>query len=238
MSLAVIKLTTKDTKVITKDTKGLFIFMMFKLYDMEKDMIIRKAEDFAKENMKNYDPGHDWWHIKRVRHIAESINSSEGSADPFILDLSAILHDVADSKFSRTDDKYSEIEKFLSSIGSDELKLTVLNAIRNISFSNKNPSGDLKDPVFLILQDADRLDAIGAIGIARAFSYGSSVNNPIHLPPDENGYLAPSTIRHFYDKLLKLKDLMNTECGKKMAEERHNFLNSFLEQFYKEWDIQ
>jgi uncharacterized protein len=113
----------------------------------------------------------------------------------------------------------------------------ILNAIKNVSFSNKNPSGELRDPVLLVLQDADRLDAIGAVGIARAFSYGGFRNNPVYIPLDDTGKLPPSTISHFYDKLLKLKDLMNTSAGSKLAEERHRFLEIFLERFYGELEI-
>jgi uncharacterized protein len=104
----------------------------------------------------------------------------------------------------------------------------------NVSYSNKNPTVNLKDPVLMILQDADRIDAIGAIGIARAFNYGGFRNNPIYYPDYEQH--VPSTISHFYDKLLKLKDMMNTHTGRCMAEERHKFLQKFLEQFYKEWN--
>lgn len=204
---------------------------------MDRDYIISQAEILAKEKMKDYDPGHDWWHILRVRKIANIINDEEKTADPFLLDVSAILHDAADSKFSNSG-KYSDLDKFLQNKGVPcDTSLRIISAIKNISFSNKNPSGDLKDPLFLILQDADRLDAIGATGIARAFSYGSSIKNPIYVPPDKNGIIATSTIRHFYDKLLKLKDLMNTSTGKRLAEDRHEFLEKFLQQFYSEWKI-
>lgn len=204
---------------------------------MDKNEIIRKAEEFTREKMKKFDPGHDWWHIVRVRRIAEYINSLEKSADSFILDLAAILHDVADSKFSSSKDPYFEIEAFLNENVSEELKIKVLNAIKNISFSNRNPHGDLADPVFQILQDADRLDAIGAIGIARAFSYGSFKGNRIYEPSDEQGGKRGTTIFHFYEKLLKLKGLMNTGTGKVLAGERHEFLKVFLDHFFLEWDL-
>jgi uncharacterized protein len=109
--------------------------------------------------------------------------------------------------------------------------------IRNVSFSNKLPSGNQNDPLLLILQDADRLDAIGAIGIARAFNYGGYRNNPIYVPGDQKGMKNQSTIGHFYDKLLKLKVMMNTPTGSHIAEERHLYLEKFMEQFYKEWDF-
>jgi uncharacterized protein len=199
---------------------------------MDKVKIIRLAEDFAAMKMENYDSGHDVWHIERVRKLAKKINSAEKIADPFILDLACILHDTADSKFAGTqDNKYHDLEKFLKDSGLDKLKHEFIEVIDNVSFSNKNKGGNLKNPVLLVLQDADRLDAIGAVGIARAFNYGGFRNNPIYYPGEKN---KTSTINHFYEKLLKLKSLMNTETGKGLAGERHSFLLIFLEQFYKE----
>ncbi|HLP72831.1 MAG TPA: HD domain-containing protein [Bacteroidales bacterium] len=201
---------------------------------MNKKEIISKAEEFVKEKMKNYDPGHDWSHVERVRNLAGIINS-DLRADPFILDLAAILHDSADSKFPGGT-RYDEIVNFLESSGQSAITARLINVIRNISFSNKNPEGDLNDPVYLVLQDADRLDAIGAIGVARAFSYGSYRKNKLYEPGDEHGGKPGTTIHHFYDKLLKLTELMNTEEGRRLAEERHRFLEKFLQQFYKEWN--
>jgi uncharacterized protein len=116
-----------------------------------------------------------------------------------------------------------------------EIKDLVIQVIRNVSFSKKNPSGNLTDPVLLILQDADRLDAIGAIGVARAFNYGGFRNNVIYDPDIE--HRTPSTISHFYEKLLVLKYRMNTLTAKRLAVERHEFLEIFLKQFYKEWEF-
>lgn len=195
---------------------------------------ISKAEEFAKLKMKDYDGGHDWQHIMRVRALAKYINDEEKLTEPFLLDLTAILHDVADSKFNRQADRYAEIKVFLKESGLDDVREQIVEVIRNISFSNKHPRGNLEDPLLLVLQDADRLDAIGAVGVARAFSYGGFIKNPVYLPPGETGILPPSTIAHFYDKLLKLKDLMNTPTGKRMAEERHLFLEIFLRRFYSE----
>lgn len=207
---------------------------------MDKQKVIRNAEDFAKERMKNYDSGHDWWHIERVRKTAACINSEEHLADPFLLDLAAILHDAADFKFLKTEPEkaYASMTELLNENGLKAESKTLTEAIKNVSFSNKKRTGNLNDPVLLILQDADRLDAIGAMGVARAFNYGGFRNNAIYIPPDETGILAPSTIGHFYEKLLKLKDLMNTSTGKRMAEDRHAFLERFLYQFYSEWDPQ
>lgn len=199
---------------------------------MDKLKIIRLAEDFAAGKMESYDSGHDFWHIERVRKLARKINSAEKIADTFILDLACILHDTADSKFAATHgNKYDDLEKFLKNSGLDHLKNEIIEIIDNVSFSNNNKTGNLKNPVLRVLQDADRLDAIGAVGIARAFNYGGFRNNPIFDPSDKE---KPSTINHFYEKLLKLKSLMNTETGLKMAEERHLFLEEFLFQFYKE----
>ncbi len=205
---------------------------------MRTEDTVSLAEDFAREKMRGYDGGHDWWHVERVRNLARHINSREKMADPFILDMAAILHDTADSKFSLKDvkDRYREISGFLSANGMDDIREELLSIIKNVSFSNKNPSGDLTNPVLLILQDADKLDAIGAIGIARAFNYGGFRNNPIYIPGEPNGGQGRSTIGHFYDKLLKLKEMMNTETGRMIAEERHQVLLEFLDRFYDEWD--
>jgi uncharacterized protein len=195
------------------------------------------TENFVNDKMKEYDSGHDWWHVLRVRSLARYINSVERSANPFILDISAILHDVADSKFSTGDssERYRVVSDFLLENDMEDIKDEIIDVVSNVSFSNKNPSGNLKNPGLLILQDADKLDAIGAIGIARAFNYGGFRNNPIYIPGEKTEGNSKSTIGHFYDKLLKLKDMMNTETGLRIAIERHNILLNFLDQFYSEW---
>jgi uncharacterized protein len=204
---------------------------------MNSDEVIKRTEEFVKQILKGYDSGHDWWHIERVRRLAKFINEEELLADPFILDIAVLLHDSADSKFSGKDysEGYAHIEEFLTASGLDEIKDSIIEVIRNVSFSNRNPSGNLKDPVLLVLQDADRLDAIGAIGIARAFNYGGFRNNVIYDPEVE--HRTPSTISHFYEKLLVLKYRMNTLTAKRLAVERHEFLELFLKQFYKEWEL-
>lgn len=204
---------------------------------MDKEKILKEAEEFAYQKMEKYDSGHDLWHTERVRKLASFINTVEQIADPFILDLASILHDAADSKFNGGDHKrFAAMEDFLDNEGLQDLKQRITEVIANVSFSNKRPSGNLIDPVLLILQDADRLDAIGAIGIARAFNYGGFRNNPIYDPAGPSGN--PSTIGHFYEKLLKLKDLMNTLTGRRLAEERHLILERFLEQFFREWNLE
>jgi uncharacterized protein len=198
---------------------------------------IKAAEEFIKSRVEKYDSGHDWWHIDRVRRLAQHINAHEKSADPFALEIAALMHEYADSKFAgeESDKAHTDARGFLERNGMEEISDKVLNVMTNISFSKKNPSGDLSDPLFLIIQDADRLDAIGAIGVARAFNYGGYRNNPIWVPGDDKS--GKSTISHFYEKLLLLKDLMNTETGRRLAEERHTFLEVFLKQFYNEWNI-
>jgi len=204
---------------------------------MNRNDIISMTKEFVKQKMETYDSGHDWWHIERVRRIAKFINEQEALADPFTLDIAVLLHDSADSKFAGNDKGggYALIKEFMVKAGLNEIKDTVIEAIRNVSFSNKNPSGNLNDPVLLILQDADRLDAIGAIGIARAFNYGGFRNNVIYDPEVE--HRTPSTISHFYEKLLVLKYRMNTLTAKRLAAERHEFMEVFLRQFYKEWEF-
>ena len=204
---------------------------------MNRDEIIRLTEEFVKQNLKSYDSGHDWWHIERVRKLALFINKQEAIADPFTLEIAALLHDSVDSKFAGDDFEqgYVIIGEFLDETGLTKIKEQVIGVIRNVSFSNKNPSGNLTDPVLLIIQDADRLDAIGAIGVARAFNYGGFRNNVIYDPEVE--HRTPSTISHFYEKLLVLKYRMNTLTAKRLAAERHDFLETFLKQFYKEWEF-
>jgi uncharacterized protein len=206
---------------------------------MNRDQALKMTEDYVRQNMTGYDSGHDWWHIERVRKLSLYINSNENIADPYVLEIVALLHDTVDSKFagSNTANGYKLMGEFLERIGLAEIKIEVIAVLKNISFSNRNPTGNLSDPILLIVQDADRLDAIGAIGIARAFNYGGFKNNPIYVPDDQSDIKVPSTINHFYDKLLRLKDMMNTTTGRRIAEERHLFLKVFLEQFYKEWEF-
>jgi uncharacterized protein len=203
---------------------------------MNGEELIKITEEFVKENLKGYDSGHDWWHIERVRGLARYINELESNEDPLIVEITALLHDSVDSKFAgeKMEEGYSRIEDFLDRNGLTTIKERVMEVIRNISFSKKNPSGDLSDPLLHVIQDADRLDAIGAIGVARAFNYGGFRNNPIWIPEDTAG---KSTVGHFYEKLLLLQGKMNTPTGKKLAVERHEFLEMFLEHFYNEWEF-
>jgi uncharacterized protein len=213
---------------------------------MNRTNQILLTEGFVKKNLKGYDSGHDWWHIERVRGIAKYINSIENLADPFIVEITALLHDTADSKFANgnSEQGYLMIGDFMERSGMTDMIQRVLDVIKRVSFSSKKNSDSQDDPLLWVIQDADRLDAIGAIGIARAFNYGGFRNNKIYNPSfnrskevlDNNSLKeTESTIGHFYEKLLLLKDMMNTQTGKKLAIERHKFLEIFLKQFYKEW---
>jgi uncharacterized protein len=202
---------------------------------MDRKNMIRQVEEFAKRSVSNHDGGHDWWHLHRVRNLALQIQSGEGSGDRLLIEISALLHDIDDKKFGGGYSAGTEkkITSLLTDIGFEDQKIKeVIKINRYISFSSKERPGDLSDE-FRIVQDADRLDAIGAVGIARAFNYGGFRNNPVFDPSGKT----PSTIGHFYDKLLKLKDLMNTATGLKLASERHEFMEVFLKQFYREWEF-
>jgi uncharacterized protein len=204
---------------------------------MSREDVIKITEEFVRKKILSYDSGHDWWHIERVRKLALFINDQEGVADQFTVEIAALLHDYLDSKFliENVESGYYELGEFLDTNGISGIKEQVLNVIKNVSFSNNNPTGNLNDPVLQVVQDADRLDAIGAIGIARAFTYGGFRNNIIYNPDMEN--TSPSTINHFYEKLLLLKYRMNTLTAKKLAAERHEFMEEFLRTFYKEWEF-
>jgi uncharacterized protein len=215
---------------------------------MDREEQILMTEAFVRQKLESYDSGHDWWHIVRVRKVALYINEMELLADPFEVDITALLHDTADSKFAGrdNDEGYQLIKNFMVSCGMSDIQENVIKVIKNVSFSSKSKNEYPDDPLLRVIQDADRLDAIGAIGIARAFNYGGFRNNKIYDPGVmniENGereFSKPgttSTINHFYEKLLLLKSGMNTPTAKRLAEERHEFLEIFLNQFYKEWDF-
>ena len=193
--------------------------------------IIKTAELFVQKRFTNDGTGHDWYHMDRVRKLSLLIYQTEQSGDPELIELIALLHDISDSKVNRTK---KEGEMFLSewleaNVEGPLLIDKIKRDIASISFREGLKEG--LSPEAAIVQDADRLDALGAVGIARAFTYGGYKGQPIFLPEDGAG---PSTVAHFYDKLLLLKDLMNTPTGKRMAEERHQFTLLFLEKFKKE----
>ena len=191
--------------------------------------------------------GHDWWHIYRVWKTAKHIAASE-QVDVFVVELGALLHDIADSKFHNGDESIGpkKAGELLQSLQVDEpVIIHVQNIISHISFKGGNHQQAFRSKELDVVQDADRLDAIGAIGIARAFNYGGFKNRSLHDPgiqpnlamsrEEYKSNKAP-TINHFYEKLLLLKDRMNTATGKALAAERHAFMETYLNQFYKEWE--
>ncbi|MGN7864953.1 HD domain-containing protein [Chryseobacterium sp. 22458] len=203
---------------------------------------------FVKEKLEGAEAGHDWFHIERVWKLAAKIAETE-NCDKDVVELSALLHDIADPKFHNGDETIAPkiSREFLESQNvSEETIQKVLFIIENISFKNRSQAPENPPVELKIVQDADRIDAIGAIGIARTFNFGGFKNNPMYDPAvqpnlgmskEEYKKSNGTTINHFYEKLLLLKDLMNTEQGKKMAEERHNYMLNFLDQFYKEWNV-
>lgn len=214
---------------------------------MEYSEIINKTVQFVKDTLKNAEGGHDWWHIYRVWNSAKHIAKPE-KADLFIIELGALLHDIADSKFNKGDEEIGprKAREFLKSLKvEDSVIVHVENIISNISFKGGREVQTFRSPELDIVQDADRLDALGAIGIARAFNYGGHKNREIYNPtikPDlkmskeEYKKANAPTINHFYEKLLLLKDRMNTQTGKEMAELRHKYMEKYLEEFYGEWN--
>ncbi|MDP3312836.1 HD domain-containing protein [Lutibacter sp.] len=214
---------------------------------MNKQQIISNTEVFIKASLINAEGGHDWFHILRVWNNAKLIAKGE-NIDLFIVELGALLHDIADSKFHNGDETIGPkiAREFLESQQVDDsIIVHIEKIISNISYKGGNFEQKFNSPELAIIQDADRLDAIGAIGIARCFNYGGFKNRELYNPeiaPKLNQNIeeykksdAP-TINHFYEKLLLLKDKMNTVSGKKIAEERHQYMETFLQQFYNEWN--
>lgn len=212
---------------------------------MDKEKIILNALEYAKNIFEKEGSGHDFWHTKRVYNNAVEIAKNE-SCDEFIVKLAALLHDVDDYKiFGGEVGETKNAREFMESNGCSEMVIEhVIQIISTMSFK-----GDtiikMKTIEGEIVQDADRLDGLGAIGIARVFTFGGHIGRTIydplnkyrtHLTLEEYKNVNVSSINHFYEKLLKLKDLMNTDTGKKVALKRHEFLESYLKQFYIEWD--
>lgn len=206
--------------------------------------IIDFTAEFVKDELKDAEGGHDWYHIKRVWKNALYIAKQEEKGNLLVIELAALLHDIADAKFHNGDETIGprKANKFLRSIYVPEDVIEdVINIIENISFRKRHSSTEYSSIELEIVQDADRLDAIGAIGIARVFNFGGFKHRPLYEPVNAvtqngNGNAHRHTIGHFYDKLLLLSGMMNTQTGKKLAEERHQFMVKFLEQFYREWE--
>jgi len=214
---------------------------------MNKERIIGKTIEFVKQTLANTEGGHDWWHIYRVWKCAKQIGLKE-NVDFFVVELGALLHDIADSKFHNGDEEAGPrmAREFLFSLAVDEeIILHVENIIANISFKGGKETQKFKSPELDVVQDADRMDAIGAIGIARTFNYGGYKNRVIYNPEispnlnmtkEEYKSSSAPTINHFYEKLLLLKDRMNTQAGRDMAQHRHDFMQQYLNEFYREWE--
>ncbi|MEM6721316.1 MAG: HD domain-containing protein [Bacteroidota bacterium] len=209
--------------------------------------VIQKIIAFVKKTLQNTEGGHDWFHIERVYKNALLI-AKEETVDEFVVSLGALLHDIADAKFHNGDETVGPkvARSFLEGLAVAETDIVhVEHIITNISFKGGNFAQQFKSPELDVIQDADRLDAIGAIGIARCLNYGGFKNRKIYDPAiapnlnmtkEEYKKSTAPTINHFYEKLLLLKDKMNTQTGKKIAEQRHVFMEQFLEQFYAEWN--
>lgn len=214
---------------------------------MLNDEIIANTETFVKTELSGAEGGHDWFHTERVWKNTLLIAETE-KCNELVVQLGALLHDVADSKFHAGDEEVgaTKARHFLQSLGVEKAAVQhVENIVRHISFKGGNQPQTFTSPELLIVQDADRLDALGAVGIARAFNYGGFTGRKLYDPSlkpnlsmDKETYKKSTspTINHFYEKLLLLKDKMNTAKGKLLAEERHQFMESFLQQFYKEWN--
>ena len=210
--------------------------------------IIATTEAFVRDKLEGEGSGHDWWHIHRVRRDALNIAKKEDNCNLFVVEMAALLHDVADPKLHGGDNTKARehLHQFLDTLDLEERdKQEIINIVENSSFSRSLDGKDSdKSKEFMAVQDADRLDAIGAIGIARCFMYSGHKNRLMYDPnikykenltKEEYRSNEGSAINHFYEKLLFLKDMMNTESAKRIAEDRHNFMQQYLEQFYKEW---
>jgi uncharacterized protein len=213
-----------------------------------KKQIIEQTEQFVRNELGEDSTGHDWFHVMRVRRSALHICREEKKGDPFTIEMAALLHDIPDEKINKSADKGKQkLDSFLQTISlPEEAKKHIIQIIDSISYKGGRKT-ELQTIEAKMVQDADRLDAIGAIGIARAFAYGGKKGQLIYDPTikvreemslEEYRKGKSTSIHHFYEKLLKLKDLLNTDTARKMAESRHQMMVLFLEQFYQEWDGQ
>jgi uncharacterized protein len=214
---------------------------------MTQESIIEHTLSYVKSALANAEGGHDWWHIYRVWQLSKHIAASE-KAYLMVVELGALLHDIADSKFNDGDETVGprKAREFLKSLEIEDTIINhVENIIKNISFKGGNEAQKFKSLELDIVQDADRLDAMGAIGIARTFNYGGFKNREMYNPDiqpklnmtkEEYKNSSAPTLNHFYEKLLLLKDRMNTRTGKQMAEKRHLYMEDYLNEFFKEWN--
>ena len=213
----------------------------------EESKVIQATKAFVQNELKDAEGGHDWFHIERVYKNALLLARDE-NVNLEIVSLGALLHDIADSKFHQGNENVGPqtARTFLESLHVQDFVIDhVVKIIENISFKGGNIKQEFTSPELDVIQDADRLDAMGAIGIARTFNYGGFKNRKIYDPSiapklnmskEEYKKGENPTINHFYEKLLLLKERMNTVTGKKLAQKRHEFMEQFLEQFYAEWE--
>ena len=214
---------------------------------VDKKLIINKTKEYVKAKLDGEGTGHDFWHILRVYKTSIYIGEKE-NADLFVVELAALLHDIEDWKFNEGNcDVGSKLSRqWLESLGVDDNIIDrITRIIGTMSFKGGTTNSQQETIEGKVVQDADRLDALGAIGIGRAFAYGGfkgrELHNPNITPQKYNSFeqykkSTGTTTNHFYEKLLLLKDLMNTKTGKSMAEERHKFMEDYLDQFFREWD--
>ena len=215
---------------------------------MNNKQLIEITKTFVKDTLKDAEGGHDWFHTERVYKNALLIAKTEG-VDSLVIQLGALLHDIADSKFHAGDESVGPklAREFLFKNNVDSVVIEhIVNIVKHISFKNSLDANSKFTSIELeVIQDADRLDAIGAIGIARCFNYGGFKNRPLYDPDikpnlnmskEEYKTSISPTINHFYEKLLLLKGQMNTKTGKAIAERRHQFMELYLKQFYSEWN--
>jgi len=210
--------------------------------------IINSTIEYFKEQLSGEATGHDWFHIQRVWKLSKSIAKEEGEMDMFVVEMGALLHDIADHKFHGGDDKIGAIKarEYLEKFEIDSQSMDkIVQIVEEISFKGLRVPTIMTTKEGEVVQDADRLDAMGAIGVARTFAYGGSKNRPIYdpiiKPVCHTSFAAyktstAPTINHFYEKLLGLKERLNTKTGKKEGERRHAFMEEFLRNFYKDWD--
>jgi uncharacterized protein len=214
---------------------------------MDTQHIIKKTEEYVRKTLEGEGSGHDWWHVYKVRNLAIELGISE-NADLYVVELASLLHDIADWKFHSGDESVgpAKAREWLESQQVDEpIICHVCEIIQEISFKGAGVKTPMKTLEGKVVQDADRLDATGAQGISRAFTYGGHKGREIYNPnikPEHHDTFeqyksgeGPS-INHFYEKLLLLKDLMNTDTGRKIAEGRHQFMEQYLDRFFKEWE--
>jgi uncharacterized protein len=218
---------------------------------MNNEQVISKTANFVKKRLENDTAGHDWWHVYRVWKLSMKIAKKENVKDLFVVQLAALLHDIAEWKTSDVNEDVAAVtaEKWLSSMNVDERTIShVCGIIKNISYKGAGTKSNIITKEGMVVQDADRVDAIGAVGIARTFAFGQKIGNQIYNPDIKpilgekeykeifTGKRKGTTINHFYEKLLLLKDLMNTKTGKKIAQKRHKYMEKFLYEFFKEWE--